>query len=77
MRLEITRNVMINGEPVKAGSFVEVEIGIANLLIGSDKAKVAPKEEPKPKLEIQQKPVKSEPKPVARRGRPKTDSGED
>jgi len=79
MRLEITRNVMINGEPVKAGSFVEVEIGIANLLIGSDKAKVAPKEEPKPKpkLEIQQKPVKSELKPAARRGRPKNNSGED
>jgi hypothetical protein len=39
MRIEITRNVMINGEPVKAGSFVEVELNIANLLIGSDKAK--------------------------------------
>jgi len=79
MRLEITRNVMINGEPVKAGSFVEVELGIANLLIGSGKAKVAPKEEPKPqpKLEIQQKPVNSELKPAARRGRPKTNSGED
>jgi hypothetical protein len=79
MRLEITRNVMINGEPVKAGSFVEVELGIANLLIGSGKAKAAPKEEPKPqpKLEIQQKPVNSELKPATRRGRPKTNSGED
>jgi len=79
MRLEITRNVMINGEPVKAGSFVEVELGIANLLIGSGKAKAAPKEEPKPqpKLEIQHKPVNSELKPAARRGRPKTNSGED
>ena len=54
MRVEITRNVMINGEPVKAGSFVEVEQSIATLLITGDKAKVAPKEEPKPELEIQQ-----------------------
>tara|TARA_B100001939_G_C16944203_1_gene619537 strand:- start:2989 stop:3228 length:240 start_codon:yes stop_codon:yes gene_type:complete len=79
MRVEITRNVMINGESVKAGSFVEVELGIANLLIGSDKAKLSPEPEPKPepKLEIQQKPVKSEPKPAARRGRPKTTSGDD
>ena len=46
MRVEIIRNVMINGESVKAGSFVEVEQGIATLLIGSDKAKVASDPEP-------------------------------
>jgi len=70
MRVEITRNVMINGEPVKAGSFVEVDQSIATLLITGDKAKVAPKEEPKPELEIQQK-------PVSRRGRQKKSSAED
>ena len=70
MRVEITRNVMINGEPVKAGSFVEVEQSIATLLITGDKAKVAPKEEPKPELESQQK-------PVSRRGRQKKSSAED
>ena len=46
MRVEIIRNVMINGESAKAGSFVEVEQGIATLLIGSDKAKVAADLEP-------------------------------
>lgn len=77
MRVEITRNVMISGESVKAGSFVEVELVIANLLINSGKAKVAPEPTPEPKLEIQQKPVESAPKPAARRGRPKKTSPED
>jgi hypothetical protein len=48
MKVEITRNVMINGEPVKAGSFVEVDRGVANLLIGSDKARIAVEPEPEP-----------------------------
>ena len=79
MRVEITRNVMISGESVKAGSFVDVELVVANLLINSGKAKVAsaPEPEPKPKLEVQQKPVESAPKPAARRGRPKKTSSED
>lgn len=48
MKVEITRNVMINGEPVKAGSFIEVDRGVANLLIGSDKARIAVEPEPEP-----------------------------
>ena len=77
MKLEITRNVMISGEPVKAGSFVEVELVIANLLINSGKAKVASEPEPKPELEIQQCVVEPATKPAARRGRPKKTSTED
>jgi hypothetical protein len=41
MKVEITRGVMINGEPVKAGSFIEVDQQTANILFNSDKAKVA------------------------------------
>jgi hypothetical protein len=48
MKVEITRNVMINGEPVKAGSFIEVDRGVANLLIGSGKARIAVEPEPEP-----------------------------
>ena len=81
MRVEIIRNVMISGEPVKAGSFVEVDLVIANLLINSGKAKVVSESEPdptpEPKLEIQQKTVESAPKPASRRGRPKKTSPED
>ena len=72
MKVEIIRNVMINGESVKAGSFVEVEHGVATLLIGSDKAKVA--EEPKPLAEVA---PACPPKPSIRRGRTKQSSGED
>jgi hypothetical protein len=79
MRVEITRNVMINGESVKAGSFVEVEQGIATLLIGSDKAKAA--SEPKPVVEAAlscpPKAPACPPKPPAKRGRTKQSSGED
>ena len=72
MRVEIIRNVMINGESVKAGSFVEVEQGIATLLIGSDKAKVDA--EPKPLAEAA---PSCPPKPPVKRGRTKQSSGED
>uniref|UniRef100_G8EY00 Uncharacterized protein n=1 Tax=Synechococcus phage S-CAM8 TaxID=754038 RepID=G8EY00_9CAUD len=79
MRVEITRNVMINGESVKAGSFVEVEQGIATLLIGSDKAQVAT--DPEPVAEVAPScPPKAPacpPKPPAKRGRTKQSSGED
>ena len=79
MRVEIIRNVMINGESVKAGSFVEVEQGIATLLINSDKAKVAA--EPKPLAEAAPscppKAPSCPPEPPVRRGRTKQSSGED
>jgi hypothetical protein len=79
MRVEITRNVMINGEPVKAGSFVEVEQGIATLLINSDKAKVAA--ELKPLAEAAPscppKAPSCPPKPPARRASKKQTLGED
>tara|TARA_Y100000385_G_scaffold7766_1_gene8276 strand:- start:138 stop:380 length:243 start_codon:yes stop_codon:yes gene_type:complete len=79
MRVEITRNVMINGEPVKAGSFVEVEQGIATLLINSDKAKVAA--DPETPVEVAPscppKAPSCPPKPPARRASKKQTSGED
>ena len=79
MRVEIIRNVMINGESVKAGSFVEVERGIATLLIGSDKAKVAA--DPEPLTEVapscSPKAPACPPKPPVKRGRTKQSSGED
>ena len=46
MKVEITRNVMIDGEPVQTGSFIEVDYQLAALLIGSDKAKEAKASEP-------------------------------
>jgi hypothetical protein len=41
MRIEVIRSVMISGEPAFAGSFVEVSPADANLLIGSNKARLA------------------------------------
>ncbi len=79
MKLEITRSVMINGESVKAGSFLEVDQRLAALLIESDKAKLAP--EPKPVVEAAPscppKAPSCPPKPPARRGRTKQPPGED
>ena len=79
MRVEIIRNVMINGESVKAGSFVEVERGIATLLIGSDKAKVAADLEPLAEVapSCPPKAPACPPKPPVKRGRIKQSSGED
>lgn len=77
MRVEITRNVMINGEPVKAGSFVEVDRVLATLLLNSDKAKVAKEPEPAPACPpkpASANPAKAQP---ARRGRAKAFSGDD
>jgi len=57
MRVEILRPVMISGEPASAGSFVEVSLADAQLLIGLGKAREAaaepkaPKPEPKPEPE--------------------------
>ena len=77
MRVEIIRNVMINGESVKAGSFVEVEQGIATLLIGSDKAKVASDPEPAPACPPKPAPANPAKAQSTRRGRIKQSSGED
>lgn len=51
MRIEILSSVMISGESVDAGSFVEVSVADANLLIGSNKARLAPEPEPQPAIE--------------------------
>jgi len=55
MRVEILRPVMISGEPASAGSFAEVSLADAQMLIGLGKAREAaaaepeaPKPEPKP-----------------------------
>jgi hypothetical protein len=39
---------MVSGEPVSAGSILEVIPSIANLLIGMNKAQLAPEPEPAP-----------------------------
>ena len=51
MRIEILRSVMISRESVKAGSFVEVSVADANLLIGMGKARLAPEDKPAPQPE--------------------------
>jgi len=58
MKIEILRPVMISGEPASAGSFVEVTIADANLLIGMGKARKAEAQEtkPEPKPEPEAKP---------------------
>jgi len=77
MRVEITRNVMINGEPVKAGSFVEVDHVLGTLLLNSDKAKVAKEPEPAPACPPKAAPVAPPKAQPTRRGRTKQSSGED
>ena len=60
MKIEILRPVMISGEPASAGSFVEVSIADANLLIGMGKARKAePKAEPEVKAEPEPKPQRT------------------
>tara|TARA_B100001093_G_scaffold282278_1_gene269660 strand:+ start:1045 stop:1284 length:240 start_codon:yes stop_codon:yes gene_type:complete len=79
MKVEITRNVMIDGEPVQTGSFIEVDYQLAALLIGSDKAKEAKASEPVAEAApfSPKKAPSCSPKPPARRGRTKQSSGED
>lgn len=49
MKIEILRSVVISGEPVQAGSILEVSDADASLLIGMNKAQLAPAEpEPEP-----------------------------
>ena len=59
MRIEILRQVMISGESVEAGSFIEVSEADGNLLVGSGKAVVAPAVEKPAPVEVTE-----EPKPV-------------
>ena len=77
MKVEITRNVMINGEPVKAGSFVEVDHLLANLLLNSDKARVSSEPEPAPACPPKAAHVNPPKAQPTRRGRVKQSSGED
>jgi pyruvate/2-oxoglutarate dehydrogenase complex dihydrolipoamide acyltransferase (E2) component len=77
MRVEIIRNVMINGESVKAGSFVEVDHVLATLLLNSDKAQVAKEPEPAPACPPKAAPVNPPKAQSTRRGRAKASSGED
>lgn len=51
MRIEILRSVMIAGEPVEAGSLLDVSQGVAYLLIGSNKARKASEPVPEPASE--------------------------
>ena len=48
MRIQILRSVMVSGEPVSAGSILEATPADANLLIGMNKAQLAPEPEPAP-----------------------------
>lgn len=59
MRIEILRSVMISGESVSAGSFAEVSVADANLLIGMNKARLAPEPEPEPEPEAPKRGRKS------------------
>ena len=79
MKVQITRSVMIDGESVKAGSFLEVDQRLASLLIGSDKATLAPESEPVVEAapSCPPKAPSCPPKPPARRGRTKQPPGED
>lgn len=47
MKVEILSDVMISGEPVSAGSLVEVSPADATLLIGMNKAKLPSDDAPK------------------------------
>jgi len=61
MRVEILRPVMISGEPASAGSFVEVSLADAQMLIGLGKARKS--EEPKAVAKAEPEPEpKAEPK---------------
>lgn len=53
------RSVMISGESVQAGSFIEVSLADANLLIGMNKARLAPEPEPVPEPEAPKRGRKS------------------
>jgi hypothetical protein len=64
MRVEILRAVMISGESVSAGSFIEVDLATANLLMGMGKAVKAVEPEPAPEPAVVVEPVGEPAKPV-------------
>lgn len=55
---------MISGEPVSAGSFVEVSEADGNLLVGGGKAVVAPVAEKPAPVEVTEEPKPASVKPV-------------
>ena len=63
MRVEILGPVMISGESVAAGSFVEVSEADGNLLVGSGKAAIAVAVEKPAPVEVTEEP-KPAPAPV-------------
>jgi hypothetical protein len=64
MRVEILRAVMISGESVSAGSFIEVDLATANLLMGLGKAAKAVDPEPAPGPAVMVEPEGEPAKPV-------------
>jgi hypothetical protein len=64
MRVEILRAVMISGELVSAGSFIEVDLATANLLTGLGKAAKAVEPEPAPEPAVVAEPEGEPAKPV-------------
>ena len=75
MWIEITHSVMLNGEPAKVGSIVEVDKSTGMLLIGMGRAANAAK--PKPKPEPVEAPAIQPTKPVSRRGRTSSSTPKD
>ena len=61
MKIEILRSVMISGESAEAGSFAEVSVADANLLIGMNKARIALEPVPEPEAEAPKRSRKSTP----------------
>lgn len=61
MKIEILRSVMISGEPAVTGSIIEVSAADANLLIGMNKAQLAPEPEPTPEPQAPKQGRKSTP----------------
>ena len=56
MRIEILRQVMVSGESVSAGSFIEVSEADGNLLVGNGKAAVAPAVKKPAPVEVTEEP---------------------
>lgn len=64
MKIEILRSVMVSGEPVPAGSFIELDDANANLLIGMGKAVIAAEPPAASALAIVDEPEAEPAKPV-------------
>jgi hypothetical protein len=64
-KIEILGSVMISGEPVEAGSFVEVTPAVANLLIRMNKAQAVPEPEPEPEPQPEPEAPKRPRKPTS------------